>query len=277
MLSDLKQRAAEPHLVLHAELGELLHAIDLGQAAHVVEQNVRLEGLGLDQSGGEIGVVDRQHVAVIGTAGFLERLDEGVLQRVAVGVIGRDEEPFLAELLDQFRRDRLGVHRCRVADAEHVPFAIGAGDRIGMTAGDDMEHLLFVGHLRHGVGDAGVDVADDGVDLIAVDQLARLLHAGADVVRRILDEQLDLAAENSALLVDLGLGVFGAVNLALRQRRQHAGQRIDHADLHRLIAERLDDERCADGLTGAECKACLEQGATAYGQCGIRHNRPSLM
>ena len=129
-----EQRAAEAHLVLHAELGELLHAVDLRQAAHVVEQNVRLVGLGLDQSGGEIGVVDRQHVAVIGAAGFLERLDEGVLQRVAVGIIGRDEEPFLAELLHQFRRDRLGVHRRRVADAEHVPFAIGAGDRVGVTA-----------------------------------------------------------------------------------------------------------------------------------------------
>ena len=140
-----------------------------------------------------------------------------------------------------------------------------------------MEHFLLVGHLRHRVGDAGIDVADDDVDLVAVDQLSRLLHAGADVVRRILDQELDLAAENAALLVDFGLGVFGAVDLALRQRRQHAGQRIDHADLDRLIAERLDDERCADDLTGAERKTGLEQRATAYGQCGIRHIRPSLM
>ena len=71
------------------------------------------------------------------------------------------------------------------------------------------------------------------VDVVAIDQLVGLLHAGADVVGRILDQQLDLAAENAALLVDLGFGIFGAVDLALRQRRQDAGQRIDHADLDR--------------------------------------------
>ena len=31
--------------------------------------------------------------------------------------------------------------------------------------------------------------------MIAVDQLARLLHAGTDVVGRILDQELDLAPE----------------------------------------------------------------------------------
>ena len=41
------------------------------------------------------------------------------------------------------------------------------------------------------------------LDLVALDQLARLLHAGADVVGRILDQQLDLAAEDAALGVDL--------------------------------------------------------------------------
>ena len=100
--------------------------------------------------------------------------------------------------------------------------------------------------------------------LIAVDQLARLLHAGADVVGQILDQELDLAAQNAALLVDLGLGIFGAVDLALRQCRQDAGQRIDHADFDRLVAERVDDERRGDDLTGAERDAGFEQRATAY-------------
>ena len=125
------------------------------------------------------------------------------------------------------------------------------------------------GHLRHRVGDAGIHVAEDHVDLIAVDQLARLLHAGADVVGRILDQKLDLAAENAALLVDFGHGVFGAVDLALRQRRQHAGQRIDHADLDRLLAASRDEKRRANDLAGAECKTRLEQRAAAYGQCGV--------
>src|SRR5258707_3324337 len=42
------------HFLLHAELGELLHAVDLREPAHIVEQHVRLVALGLDQGGGEI-------------------------------------------------------------------------------------------------------------------------------------------------------------------------------------------------------------------------------
>jgi hypothetical protein len=43
-----------------------------------------------------------------------------------------------------------------------------------------------------------------------------------------------------------------------------AGQRIDHADLDRLLAESGDDERRGDDLAGAERCAGLEQCATAY-------------
>ena len=208
---------------------------------------------------------------------FLQRLDEAILQRVAVGIIGRDEEPFLAELLHQFRRDRAGIHRRRVADPEHVPLAVGAGDRVGMAARHDVEDLLLVGHLRHRIGDAGVDVADDGVDVVAVDQLARLLHAGADVVGRILDQELNLAAQNAALLVDFGLGVFGAVDLALRQRRQNAGQRVDHADLDRLVGERPNDEWRADHLAGAERNRGFDERATANRGVYYCHLKPPCL
>ena len=68
------------------------------------------------------------------------------------------------------------------------------------------------------------------LDLVALDQLARLLHAGADVVGRILDQQFDRPAENAALGVDLLDGELGAHHLVLRHRRIDAGQRIDHAD-----------------------------------------------
>ena len=49
-----------------------------------------------------------------------------------------------------------------------------------------------------------IDVANQEVDLVAVDELAGLLHGGAGVAAgRILDQQFDLAAENAALGVDL--------------------------------------------------------------------------
>ena len=54
-----------------------------------------------------------------------------------------------------------------------------------------MQHPLLVADLGDGLGDAGIHVADEESDLIALDQLARLLHAGADVVRRVFDQELD--------------------------------------------------------------------------------------
>ena len=92
--------------------------------------------------------------------------------------------------------------------------------------------------------------------------LSRLLHAGADVVGGVLDQELDRAAENAALLVDLGLGVFGALDLALRQRRQNAGQRIDHADLHRLSPRALMMNGAPIDLTGTKDKTGLDDRAT---------------
>ena len=111
-----------------------------------------------------------------------------------------------------------------------------------MAAGDDVQHLLLAGDLRHRDRDAGIDVADDEADLVALDQLARLLHAGADVVGGVLDQELDRPAQNAALLVDLLDGKFGADHLVLRERGINAGQRIDHSDPDRRFASGLDDE-----------------------------------
>ena len=106
-------------------------------------------------------------------------------------------------------------------------------------AGNDLIDLVLAGDLRQRIRDRRVHVAIDDVDLVAVDQLQRLLHAGPDIVGRILDQQIRLAAENAAVLVDLRHRVFGALHLGLRQRRQHAGQRVDEAELYRLLAARI--------------------------------------
>jgi hypothetical protein len=45
-----------------------------------------------------------------------------------------------------------------------------------------VQNLLFRGHLSDCRGDAGVHIADDKVDVIPLDQLAGLLHTGADVI-----------------------------------------------------------------------------------------------
>src|SRR5579883_2141469 len=101
---------------------------------------------------------------------------------MAISVVRGDKEPLLAEALHQLAGDRARIHGGGIADTEYVPFAIGAGDRVGVTAGHDVEDLLFAGHLRHRIGDTGIDVAKDDVALVAIDQLARLLYTGPDVI-----------------------------------------------------------------------------------------------
>ena len=96
-----------------------------------------------------------------------------------------------------------------------------------------------------------------------IDQLARLLYAGPNVVGGVLDQQLDRTAEDAALFVDFGFGIFRPVDLALRQSRQYPCQRIDHPDFDRLVAASGEDERRADRLTGAECKTRLDKRAAA--------------
>src|SRR6185437_6175072 len=104
------------------------------------------------------------------------------------------------------------------------------------------------------------DVADHEVDAVALDQLAGLLHAGADVVGGVLDQQFDLAAEDAALGVDLLDGEPGAHHLVAGGRGVNTGQGIDHAHLDRGFTARLDDEGRGE-LERAERGGALDQGA----------------
>ncbi len=179
---------------------------------------------------------------------------------MAICIVRCDEEELLAEATDQLAGDGGGVHRCCIADAKDVPFAVGAGDRVGVTAGDDVEDFEFAGDLRHGVGDAGVHVAEDDVDLVTLDQLAGFLHAGADVVGGVFDQKFDLTAENTVLFVQSFDGVFGAFDFTGGEGGEDAGQGIDHADADRRFAAGADDRRRGEGREG---KAGLEQRTTA--------------
>src|SRR5208282_3948083 len=100
-----------------------------------------------------------------------------------------------------------------------------------------------------------VHVPDEELDAVAFDQLARLLHAGADVVGRILDQELNLAAEHAALDAD---------QLVLRHRGIDPGERIDHADLDRVGGARRPDEGRGD-LSETDDGAGLDDGAAVYG------------
>jgi hypothetical protein len=59
----------------------------------------------------------------------------------------------------------------------------------------------------------------------------RLPHAGRGISRGVLDQQLDLPAENAALRVDHLRVELGAALLLLADRAKGAGQSERHADL----------------------------------------------
>ena len=86
-----------------------------------------------------------------------------------------------------------------------------------MTARHDVQDAFFRRHTHDRVGDARVHVTHDHVDVVAIDQLVRLLHAGAGVVGAVLYQQFNLAAQNAASLVDLIDGPFGALDLGDRE------------------------------------------------------------
>ena len=73
----------------------------------------------------------------------------------------------------------------------------------------------------------------------------------------ILDQELDLAAENAALGVDLIDRQFAADLLVLAELGIGAGERIVEADLDRLVGAGLDHEWARD-LHGADRQTGLE-------------------
>ena len=121
--------AGDMDFLVEPELHRLLEAIDHVVAGQEQDDRVRIGRLRLDQIGGEVGGAERRVVgAELGAVGGLQARFEALLQRVAEGVVGGDEVPLLAVGIEQQLGNRIGLHARRVADAEHVPVALRAGD-----------------------------------------------------------------------------------------------------------------------------------------------------
>ena len=94
--------ARDVDLLVETELHDLLEAIDHVGSLHQQEQHVRIGGAGLDQIGGEIGGAERgEFVAGDRAAELFQISRAGFIERVAKGVVRRDEVPFLAVLVVQ--------------------------------------------------------------------------------------------------------------------------------------------------------------------------------
>jgi hypothetical protein len=177
---------------------------------------------------------------------------------MAEGVIGRDVIPLLAGVLDQRAGDGVGFHLRGVADAEHVPMAIGAGDWIGVAAGHYMEDAFFERHVGYRGSERRIDIADQERDLVAIDQFSSLLDSSAGIpAGGVLHKQLRLATNYAALSVDLRKRKLRADQFVLPERRVSARQRIIEADLYLLVGKRLDN-KWAGNLHRADRETSLE-------------------
>jgi len=206
----------------------------------------------------------RQLVACDGAAELSEVGLRCLLQRMAERVVRRDEVPLLAVLVEQQFGDGVGLHLRRVTDAIDVPVAILAGDTVSVATGDDVQDLLLVRHLGDGERDPRIHIADEELDAVAFDQLTRLLHTSADVISRVLDQELNLAVKHATLGVDLLDGVFNADQFILRHCCVNAGEWIYYADLDRVRGARRPYEGRGDlGETGDGTS--LNNSAAIYG------------
>ncbi len=96
---ELLLKARYVNLLVEAELHDLLEAVHHVGALRQHQDDVRVGGLRLDEVGGEIRGAERRELVAGHRAAEFGQVDgRRLLQRMAEGVVGRDEMPFLAVL-----------------------------------------------------------------------------------------------------------------------------------------------------------------------------------
>ena len=217
-------------LVMPNSLAALIELI-VSPPALARPEDLRLAALRLQQEGRKIaGVQRRVHRAHHLAAGGLDHLGGIGLQLLAERVVGRQEEPGLAALLDHRVAGALGQRHRVVGPMHRVGRALVVGERRGRGADDDERLLLLGGHLGHRQGRAGVGAADQHVQVPCVSNHSRALVAGhvrlVLVVRR---QDFDLLAVDRAAHVRDGHpdGFHAALAVEVGI---HAGHVRDDAD-----------------------------------------------
>ena len=161
----------------------------------------------------------------------------------------------------QVARQRDVVHRRVRRGAEHVVVLAVLEDARRAAVVEDEELLQLLGHRRHRQAVARADVADHRVDLVAVVQVAQLLHllGGAAVLVDI--DRLDLHAAEADLVVRRrrGAGVEGL------DHHLGAVDRRDAEALGRLARQEADDAQL-EGLLGHDAWAAQRRSRAQRGQ-----------
>src|ERR1700722_7285282 len=146
---------------------------------------------------------------------------------MAKGVIRRQIIELLAVLLDQGRHHGVSFHLRGAANPEDVPVAARACHGVRVASGNDLQDSLLVRDLRYRERLSGVATAQKEIDVVAVDQLVRLLNRCSGVAaRRIFDRERQRSAEYAPLTVDLVDRQLTTDKLVFSKRRDRSGQWI---------------------------------------------------
>src|SRR5580658_9362128 len=173
--------------------------------------------------------------------GFEERLQD-LVGGARIDVIGAGEDPALdvaAFLAHQIfdRRDRLLIGcRSRIEDIARTLLALIL-DRI-----EEQPVQFFEDRQHRFARDRGPAAENDG-DMILADEFARLFGEERPVRGRIDHDRLDLLAEQPALLVEIVDQHQDRVLEGGLADRHRPGQRMQHADLDRVVGRRCRQSR----------------------------------
>ena len=105
-----------------------------------------------------------------------------------------------------------------------------AGHAVAVAAGIDERLLRLEANVAGGLRDGTVDGADHRIDLIDLNELARLLDGDAGVVLIVFDDHTNLTAQHAAVRVARVDGHLHAAHLVLGGVGVDAGQLFGDAE-----------------------------------------------
>src|SRR5213596_3659176 len=228
----------------HPRFGVLLEEVrDVG-ARQVVEDEVGLRRLHLGDVLAEVRRARGCQIAPdLRALVRRQEISRHAQQVVAERVVGGEEVPAAdLPLPDQPVADGADVLGVAALGREDVAVAALAPDLVGVGAGVDHEDLRPLHLVADREARRRGDEALDRHDPVLLDQLPRLLHRHARV-GLVLGDQLDLAAEDAALFVQLFDRERGALLAVLADRAEEARERDELPDADGLLRPHDGGER----------------------------------
>ena len=243
--TEQRQPALEPRFLV------LLHELH-GEPADEERQH----GVGVALDLGEerrevVGVERRPDLLDDPPALFLEDVLEAADRLVAERVVHADRRDLpVLRVLDEPLRE--GVHRLArgPAGADDPLRGLALRDVIGGDDGIGRRDLLAIDVGLERVADVREQPARQDVDLVLLDELARLVERGRRVALAVLDDELERPPRRDA--ADLVQVQLGAVHHVLADLREGAGERREHAEPDRAVLGLCHDRRQQGGEPGAQ-------------------------